>query len=357
MQQKSSIFYRDKPVFGLDIGRASLKVMQIDSSGKHPAVTGYGNTTFDNSAIEKGVIVDPETIVKAAYELITKGLIGEITTSHVALSLPNEYSFSRVLTLPKMDPKDLAAAVRGEAEQSIPVSLDDLYYDYAITSTLADGTNEVQLVAAQREIVDSYLAVAQALNLQVAFIETNISAVTRIVRHAEHTTDVVTLIVDLGSTAADLSIYDGKTLRVTGTADCGSDDISELIAKGLKVSLTQAHTIKTRYGLELSKKQKDILAAIEGELGKLISEIKKVVRYYAEKTDKGEIGQIILLGGGANLPGLSTYITDHTRVPTRLCDPWQNLTFGRLQPPHQLETTLYTTAGGLSLAQPSEFRK
>ena len=357
MDTKTSLFYQDKPVFGLDIGRASVKVMQVDTNDNKSVVSGYGNASFDPKAIEKGVIVDPEPIVKAAYELITKGLIGTITTNHVALSLPNEYSFSRILVLPKMNSNDLAAAVQNEAEQSIPMPLTELYYDYTVNSVLEDGSIEVQLIAASKAIVDSYMMVANALNLEVALIETNISAVTRIVRHSETTKDAVSLIIDFGSTAADLSIYDGNTLRITGTADCGSDHITELIAKSLKVSPQQAHTIKTRYGLELSKKQKDIVGAIEGELTKLINETKKVMRYYNDRTKDGKIDQIIILGGGANLPGLSTYITDRIRVPARLCDPWQHLSFGKLQPPHQLETTLYTTSGGLSLVDPAEIAK
>ncbi len=95
--------------------------------------------------------------------------------------------------------------------------------------------------------------------------------------------------------------------------------------------------------------------AAEPELNKLIGEIRKVIRYFSDRESAGgAIGQIIILGGGANLPGLSTYITDRTRVPTRLCAPWNNVSFGHLQPPHELETTLYTTASGLSMVKPQE---
>ena len=62
-----SLFYRDKPIFGFDIGRSSIKVMQILTDQRSPVVTGYGNAPFDPKAIDKGVIVDPEAIVKVAY--------------------------------------------------------------------------------------------------------------------------------------------------------------------------------------------------------------------------------------------------------------------------------------------------
>lgn len=352
--KNQTLLHKDKPLFGIDIGRSSVKVIQIDTSdpGSTPRVLGYGNSPTDPHAIKKGVIIDPEAIARVVFDLITKNIVGTISTRRVALALPNEHCFSRIISLPKMDPKDVAAAVASEAESSIPVPLDQLYYDYEIMSTQADGSIEVQLVAAPKNIVDSYIVVTDALGLEVAHIETNITAVTRVVAHSEPVKDVVTLIVDFGSTAADLSIFDGKTARITGTADCGSDRITELISEKLGVSPRQAYTIKNRFGLELSKKQKDISDAIEGELSKLISEIKKVQRYYAEHSPVGEIGQIIILGGGATLPGFSTYITDHIRVPTRLCNPWGKIDFGKLQPPNQVETTMYATCSGLALITP-----
>ncbi len=351
------IFYKDQPMFGFDIGRSSIKIMQINPGTKGAVVSGYGTTTFDPKAIKNGVIVDPEAIIKASYELIERNLVGKLTTKQAAISLPNAHSFSRVLTLPKMNATDLANAVKLEVDQSIPMPLDELYYDFSVVREIEGTELEVQVVACPKNIIDSYIVVFEALGLEVGLIESNISAVTRIVVHAE-AHDVATLIVDIGSTACDLSIYDGSAIRATGTVDCSGERITQHIADSLGVSLQQAHGIKTRYGLELSKKQDKIVKAVEPELNKLITEIRKVMRYFADRESVGSaIGQIIILGGGANLPGLSTYITDHTRVPTRLCAPWNNISFGKLQPPHELETTLYTTASGLSMVSPEELMR
>ncbi len=351
-------FYKDKPVFGFDIGRSSIKIMEIDQTGKRNVVKGYGTTTFNPDAIsEQGVIEDPEEIIKTAHKLINRQLVGKLSTHRVAVSLPNANSFSRVLTLPKMDDKELQAAVDNEVDSSIPLPSDELYYDYSIARELDNDMREVQVVATPCAIVDSYTGVFDALGLEIAAIESNISAMTRIVVHAE-AHDVNTLIVDVGSSACDISIYDGSAVRATGTVDCSSERITLAIADTLGVSVQQAHSIKTRYGLEVSKKQKQVVEAAEKELSKLISEIRKVMRYFSDRSNSDEpIGQIIILGGGANLPGLASYITDKTRVATRLCAPWNNLDFGKLQPPHELETTLYTTAGGLGLVTPEELAK
>src|SRR5438876_126160 len=92
----NSNFFHDKPLFGLDIGSASLKVMQVEeqeriaAGGKKPSpkVIGYGFTTFDPTALEDGVVVKHELIAQAAHDLFNKYLIGDITSRRVAIAIP-----------------------------------------------------------------------------------------------------------------------------------------------------------------------------------------------------------------------------------------------------------------------------
>lgn len=80
-----------------------------------------------------------------------------------------------------------------------------------------------------------------------------------------------------------------------------------------------------------------------------------MIRYYEERSaSKSKIGQVITMGGGANMPGLSEHLTEALRMPVRLCDPWGSLDFSKLQPPSSVEKSMYVTVGGLSLIQPEE---
>ena len=93
----NKLTYIDKPVFGFDIGRSSIKIMQISDVKNRSIVTGYGNTAFDQKSVAKGVIVDFENLAKTTNELFNKQFVGTLTAKRVAFSIPNEYSFSRVL--------------------------------------------------------------------------------------------------------------------------------------------------------------------------------------------------------------------------------------------------------------------
>lgn len=344
------IFYKDKPLFGLDVGSSSIKVMQLGGGSKSRQVIGYGVINYDSKAIKDGVITDPKSLAKTTKELFEKGIIGSITSRRVALSIPVARTYNRVMNLPRLNKKDLDEAVKTEIQQYIPVQIEDLYIDYTVTGSGKDSV-DLLVVAAPKRIVDSYMTYINLIGLDACILETTIIASSRLVAHSEKN-DLPTILIDFGSQSVDITIYDKQPI-VTGTVAGGGENFTELISIKLDVSKQVAHTIKTKYGLSVSKKQHDIEDALKPILASLNREIKKMIRYYNERTNtEDKIGQIITMGGGANMPGLSDFITSELRMPARMCNPWTDLNFGRLQPPNELEKSLYVTAAGLALINP-----
>lgn len=227
--------------------------MQIDHENHKYSVRGYGVTNFDSSAVADGVIVKPELIAKATHELFAHNIIGEITTRRASIALPASRTFNRSMTLPAMRAQDIAEAVRLEAEQYIPVPIDELYTDYSIISETPKQL-ELLAVAVPKRIIDSYITFAKLVGVEAVLLETTIGAASRLFVQAENN-DVPTVLIDLGSLSSDITIYD-NALIVTGTVPGGGDSFTNLIADKLKVSRQEAHVIKTKYGLGVSKKQK-----------------------------------------------------------------------------------------------------
>lgn len=347
-----ALFFKDKPLFGLDIGYGSLKVVQINTTTKKHMITGYGAVTFDPSAITDGVITDHEKIAGPALELFTSQLVGDINTRRAVIALPASRTFNRSVRLPKLKTQELQDAIDLEADQYIPVPSEELYIDFTEVRQIGDET-EYLIVAAPKKLVDSYLELAQILGLFVVGFQTSIDASARLFLQAENA-DVPTVLIDLGSRTSDLTIYDNG-LVVTGTVDGGGDDFTRLIAQSLNVTDQEAHVIKTKYGLGVSKKQKEITQGLNPLLTQIVKEIRRMIRYYDERSgSEQKIGQIVTMGGGANMPGLSEYLTGNLRIAARACDPWQNVSFARLQPPNSAEQSMYVTAAGLALTHPKE---
>lgn len=352
-----ALFYKDKPLFGLDIGFNTIKAMQLESEKDTTTVVGYGVSKFDDKAIVEGVIQDFESLAKSANELFKKNVIGTIDTRRVAATIPSSKAYSRVITLPaKLNKKDLEEAVRMEAAQYIPIPLEDLYLDSSVVNKHDDEV-EVLVVGAPKKIVDSYIKLFDLLGLELCMLETTISAASRIIAKVENSDDVPTILIDLGSLSVDLTVFD-KNVVVNGTIPGGGDDFSQKIADKLGVSKSEANSIKTKYGLGVSKHQTQIREALKPQLDSLIKEVRRVVRYYEERTDsKSTIGQIITMGGGSNMPGLADYLTDNLRIATRMCNFWSNFETNKLQPPSEAEKSLYVTVAGTAIIEPGEIWK
>ncbi len=351
-------FYHDKQLFGLDIGHGSLKVMQLEhqplktGSKIHPRVVGYGFATFDKAAQEDGVVIKPEVIAKAAHDLFKNHLIGDVTTRRAAIAIPAYRTFTRSVQLPKLKPAQLKQAVELEAEQYISMPLEELYLDYEIVKQTADNT-EVFAVAVPKDIVDSYLELAQIIGLETVLIEPTLSSSGRLFS-LDVQSDMATVLIDFGSVSSDISIFD-KHMLVAGTVQGGGENFTASIKSKLNVTTQEAGLIKTRYGLSVSKKQADIKQALEPILQQIVKEIRRMMRYYDERYgSERPIGQIITLGGGANMPGLSEYLTEAIRLAVRRTDPWQYFNYHGLQPPSDADKPMYATVAGLSLANPNE---
>ncbi len=360
--QKLPYFFKSKPLFGLDIGNGSLKVMQtelgqdsnnVGNSAKHISkLIGYGSCHFDRSAIDNGVIVKPEIIAEAAQKLFNGHLIGDITTRRVAMTIPSYRTFTRSLILPSLTTKERDEAISMEAEQYIPIPLDKLYLDYQDSRKMNDG-EEFLAVAVPREIVDSYIELAATMGLEPVFLETTMSAAWRLFSK-DYQSDVPTVIIDFGSLSSDISIIDSSMLTAS-TVQGGGEIFTKTISETLDVTPEEAHIIKTRYGLGVSKRQKEVRAGLEPVLDQITKEIRRLIRYYEERYgSERQISQLVTLGGGSNIPGLNEFLTDRLRLAVRPCDPWQYLEVNKLKLPTHADKQMYATAAGLSMVNPHE---
>lgn len=352
----SNLIYYDHPVFGVDIGFSSIKVMQIEPKGKKPKVKGYGAKKFDSDIIKDGVISDYKALAKTTQELFQKDIIGKIDTKRVIATIPAAKAYSRVISQPSsLTKKELDEAVLLEAAQYIPIPLEELYLDYSIVGKDNDIV-DIMVVGAPKNIVDSYINFFNVIGLDLCAIETTTSAASRIISFSDNSSDIPTILIDLGSLSVDLTVYD-KNLVINGTIPGGGDDFSEQIANILKLNKAEADNIKTKFGLGVSKYQHEIREALKPQIDSLIKEIRRVCRYYEEKTNgKSTIGQVITMGGGSNMPGLVDYLTDNLRIPTRLCSFWNSLDHSSVAMPEEAQKIIYATVAGAAILRPEEIK-
>jgi type IV pilus assembly protein PilM len=344
----AKLFYKDKPIIGLDISQTGMKVMSVDT--KKWLVTGYGSIDLDPSKVQQSIDTGDEYLSQNIADLLHKNLVGHLVSNHVVLGVPAGRTFTRTFNVPADSEKHLAEAVELEVDQYIPIPMSTLYVDYEVIERTKEQLT-VLMCAVPRTVVDSCIAIAESAGLQVAMVESSVSAVARLLEATEEG-HLPTVIVDIGPASTDIAILD-RSIRITGSLNVGGNTFTLDIAKKLKVPLETAHQLKVLNGLSAGSRQQKLETALRPTLERIISETRRVMRYYDERiVDHRKLEQILVVGGGANVPGLGEYFTNELIMPARIASPWQKLDFGKLQQPAKHFRPRYITVAGLASVNP-----
>ena len=321
--------------------------MSIDR--KKQLVTGYGSVDLDPVKVQRSLDGDDSYLQDNLMDLIGKNLVGSLASNHVVLGIPAGRTFTRTFTLPANSESKLKNAIELEVEQYIPIPFANLYVDYEVIERTKEQIT-VLMCAVPRTVVDACISIAEKANLRVCLVEPSISAVARLLENTEEG-ELPTVIVDIGPASTDIAILD-KSIRVAGGLNVGGNTFTLDIAKKMKVPLENAHQLKVLNGLGVGSRQQKITSALAPSLERIINETRKVMRYYDERlSDHSKIEQVLVVGGGANVPGIGDYFTNELIMPARVASPWQQLNFGKLpQPAKQFRPRYITVAGLASIA-------
>lgn len=345
----SKLFYREKTITGIDIGQTAIKIMSLDP--RKGEVTSFGSFDVDPASIQAALRDgDPTYIVDSLTTLLRDKTVGSFGSKKVIVSIPASLAFTRTLALPIKAEKVLKSAVELEAEQYIPLPIASLVIDYQIIGRTASELS-VLMCAAPRKIITAVSTAIDKVGLEVVAIEPSLMSIGRLLTTTEDA-GMPSIIVDIGAIATDIAAVDGSTIRVTGTAAIGGNSFTLNIAESLKISLEQAHQMKVLYGLAYSTKQKKLTKAMTPDLDAIVSEVKKIIRYYNDRLGGERLEQLLIVGSGANIPGIGEYFTNALVMAARVANPWQNISFGHLAAPaRQVKPRYITVAGAASVTQ------
>ncbi len=345
----AKLFYRDKPIIGLDISNTGIKAMAIDV--KRWLVLGYGSIDLDPVKVKESLEGTSTYVADNIRLLFKEKIVGSLPSNHVVMGIPTARSYSRTFMLPVSAERTLKDAVEIEADQYIPIPSATLYIDQEIVER--DKKNLTVLMSAvSRTIVDKSIEAAESAGLVVTMVEPGMSAVGRLLTSTEDG-HLLSVIVDIGPASTDIAILEGGTIRVTGGLAIGGNTFTLDIAKKLNVTLENAHQLKVLNGLNAGPRQEKIRSAIEPSLKRIIVETRRVMRYYAERLNEDhKIEQLLVVGSGSNTPGIGEYFTNELVMPARVASPWQKLDFGKLPEPAKQFRSRYITVAGLALVPP-----
>jgi len=350
----AKLFYKDKPIIGLDISNTGVKIMAVDP--KRWLVLGYGSLDLDPIKIKESLEGNSPYLSDNIKALVKEKMVGNLSSNHVVIGVPTARSFSRTFTLPASAEKTIKDAIEIEADQYIPVPAATLYIDYEIIERNKQEIT-VLMSAVSRVIVENCVKAVESADLQAVLVEPGISAVVRLITITEDG-HLPTIIVDIGPASTDIAVLESNSIKVTGGLAIGGNTFTLDIAKKLNIAVENAHQLKVLNGLSAGPRQEKISNALEPSLERIVVEIRKVMRYYNERlSDKNKLEQLLVVGAGSNVPGIGEYFTNALVMPARVASPWQKLDFGKLPEPAKQFRSRYITVAGLASVNPGSIWK
>lgn len=232
---------------GLDIQPGYATAVQA-RSGAGIQVQKAAGIALPGDAMREGEVLDEGTLADALKELFGKSHLDK----RVRIGVANQRTVLRMLEMPPLpEGKELAAAVRFQAEDQMPMPLDNAVIDYhplGIIETPAGQRQRVAVVAAQRDMIERLLAAVRRAGLRPEGIDLSAFALIRALHRFEPAVAENegepgrVLYLNIGG-LTNLAIAEGAVCRFTRVVGGGLESMAAAIAERHHVPLTDARDV------------------------------------------------------------------------------------------------------------------
>ena len=343
------------PTVGIDISDASIKWLSIEEKRGERRVRTYGEYPLSAGLVESGVIKNVAALAEA-LESVRKEQ-GGITAVHACLPEEPAYGFS--MYVPSGTPREqVQRMIEFEFEGRVPIPPTASVYDYNRIGIVEAGSEEIAVSVLPREVVDAYIEAFDSSGFTLLSLEVEARSVGRAIS-LSRATDPVTLVIDVGRGRTGFAVLKHGIPIFTSTVDVGGDSIMHALMEKVGLSEEAAETYKNDIGL-LTPPNKNT-KELEAGSGAAATIADEVVRHYhywdTRRNEEGNrmspVERVVLVGGNANLKGLTDYISGRIQARAERANVWQNVaTFEEYIPPIAKQKSLqYATAVGLALRE------
>lgn len=332
---------------GIDIGSKSIKIVELEKSGGAWLIKSSGAVGYVGISPDKIVEENDYSTISEVLKKIVKQI--EISSREVNIALPEAVVFTRVIKFPLLTEEEVAAAVKWEAEQYIPIPTEEAVIQYSILERNQETSQtSVLLVAAPRSVVEKYVKVLRLSLLTPIAAETELTALSRSLAPDKG----VQLLLDLGSSSTDMAIVKDGHVVFTRSIPVAGEAFTRAVSQSLGINLQQAEEYKKTYGLSPTQLEGKIRASLDPIFRMVIDEIKKAIHFF-QSEEKGETPSSVVITGGASvMPDIVPYLTENLGIETVVGDPFGKV---KLDPETAKSlapySSIYGTAVGLAMRE------
>jgi len=325
-------------IAGLDIEAGSIAATEVSGSNGSTHVTASAIQPLEPGTFHEGEVLDPDRLAAALKTLFSKHKLSK----KVRLGVGNQRVVVRTLRLPAIeDPKEMDAAIRFQAQEQIPMPLDQAVLEHQIVGGVpaeegAAPQVDVVVVAARRDMVSSFIEPIRRAGLEPVGVDLSAFAMIRALADASTVPgegepgqpNEAVLYCNVGD-VTNLAVARGRSCLFTRVSHAGLEAMAERLAAARGLSAEHAVQWLAYVGLEHPLDQLDgdpatvseARAALEEGVAGLLDELRLSLDYYGAQEGALPVGRIVLSGPGGSLGGLSRRMEENLGQPIAVCRP------------------------------------
>jgi len=341
---------------GLEVGATAVKMVELVHGEKGLKLTKLARVEIhpDLEGEDK----------KSAIVKILKNLARDyaVNPRRVISGVGGESVIVRRILVPPMPEEELVQAVRWQAEEHLPYSLDEVYLDFQVLGRGKRKGEEtsVILVGVKKETIDNHLDILKKAGIIPQMLDVNAFALFNIFEfsHPQELEDIALL--EIGHTTTSILILEGGFPFLIRNLNFGGLHITRAISEELSIDYSRANQLKEEYGLmaeevEGKRVSSDTGVEISDEIKKcmkvLIEEILHSLDYYSSQRRK-KIKKIVISGGCAYLNNIGKFLSARLGLPVERNNPFARMSYDsrRFSPDYlEREGSFFAVGSGLAL--------
>jgi type IV pilus assembly protein PilM len=323
-----------KGITGLKIGASQLAAARVSNNGSAELLQ-VAREPLAPGIVVGGELRDPDALAEALKEFFAKN---GLPKRGVRLGLANNRIGVRTFEISGItDPKQLGNAVRFRAQEALPIPIDEAVLDYQVLGEGVDEegnpTQRILLVVAYRELIDRYVDACKKAGIVLSGIDLEAFALLRALQAPQDGVgsdpSAALVAVAIGHERSTFAVSDGRVCEFTRVLDWGGSALNVAIARAIDAAPSEVEGFKRALALtdemvpdglnadQAKKAREAIRRAIQNFARELVSSL----QYYQNQPGSLGIGEIVLTGGTAHLPGISGELERMIGVRVRVGDP------------------------------------
>ncbi|MEL7061144.1 MAG: type IV pilus assembly protein PilM [Acidobacteriota bacterium] len=320
-------FSRSKGVVGLDIGSATIKLVELkEKKGGQYVLSRIGIEPLSPEAIVDGSIMDSSLVVDAIQSLNNQT---GVKSPSFATSVSGHSVIIKKIGLPAMSLEELEESIGWEAEQHIPFDIADVRLDYVVLSEDGVGQEEMEilLVAVKRDKVNDYVSVITQSGKTPVVVDIDAFAIQN-AYELNYDLDPLknVALINMGAGVTNINIIARGQSVFWRDISFGGNQFTEALQREFNLSFDQAELLKRGEAVG-AHGPNDARRVLDGVSAEMANEVQKTFDFFGATSSEGPVDELVLSGGCALTPNLQEVLRERFGVPTEPLNPFRRVQF------------------------------